>query len=181
MVSIVRYAINGCRGRMNSVGNNVNKVLDHSHAPDVRNGNVRRVMANMRNQAVVTTEPPRKILRNTTCLIGRVSSVELPSSPNVTRCIRRIRKKIGGHPKNPQTLAELVIDGDRLVTLKGDPFVFYDNEFNGKRMVIFTTNTNLSFLSYCEEWYMDGTFDVAPILFKQLYTIHGKKEYSKCK
>lgn len=42
-------------------------------------------------------------------------------------------------------------------------------------MIIFTTNTNLSFLCYCEEWYMDGTFDVVPTIFNQLYTIHGKK------
>lgn len=95
---------------------------------------------------------------------------------NLTRGIRRIRKEIGDFPKNPKTLLELVIDGENLLTLKGDLFVFYDNKLDTKRTVIFTTNTNLSFLSYCEEWYMDGTFDVVPAIFNQLYTIHGKTQ-----
>lgn len=174
-----RYSTSRCPGRMNAVGNNVKKVLDHSHAPDARNGNVRRVLQNIRNQAVTSTEPPRKILRNTTSLLGRVSSVELPCNANITRVIRRVRNKIGGHPKNPKTLAELVLEGEHLLTVKGDQFLFYDNESDTKRMLIFTTNTNLSFMSYCEEWYMDGTFDVVPVIFKQLYTIHGKAKIQK--
>lgn len=107
-----RYSTSRCPGRMNTVGHNVKKVLDHSHAPDVRNVNVRKVLQNIRNQAVASTEPPRKILRNTTIMIGRVSSVELPRNANITRMIRRVRKKIGGHPKNPKTLAELVLEGE---------------------------------------------------------------------
>ncbi|XP_037049634.1 uncharacterized protein LOC119083925 [Bradysia coprophila] len=177
-----QYSMTRCPGRMNSVGINVKKVLDHSHAPDVRKGNVRKVLENIRNRALSTTEPPRKILRNITCSIGRVSSVELPSNINMTRGIRRIRNKTGVHPKNPKTLAELVIDGDNALTLKGDLFVLYDNQSDTKRIVIFSTNTNLSFLSYCDEWYMDGTFDVVPTIFKQLYTIHGRrnKTYVPC-
>lgn len=78
----------------------------------MRNGNIRKVLENIRTQAVTTTEPPRSIIRNNTCLVGRVSSVELPSMANMARAIRRIRNKTGGHPKNPASLSDLVIDGD---------------------------------------------------------------------
>lgn len=108
--------------RMNSVGVIVKK------APDVRKGVVRKVIENVRNQAATTSEPPRKILRNATCLVDeRVFTVELPSNANASRMIRRIRNKIGGYSKTPKTLQELVIDGNNLVTLKSDKFVFHDN------------------------------------------------------
>lgn len=159
---------------MNTVGEIVNKVLDHSHAPDVRTGHVRKVLQNIRNAAATTNEPPRRVIRNNTCNIENpISAVELPSNLALSRTVSRIRKKIGGIQKCPKTLAELVIKEEYTQTLKGDKFVLFDNDDALKRMIIFTTNANLTFLSYCDEWYMDGTFDVVPPLFKQLYTIHG--------
>ncbi|KAG4076567.1 hypothetical protein HA402_002730 [Bradysia odoriphaga] len=171
-----RYSNNRCPGRMNTVGMNVKKVLDHSHAPDVRKEVCRKVLGNIRNLAATTNDKPRNILRNATCLVDeRVSSVELPSNSNATRMIRRVRKKKGEQSKTPKTLLELTITGLYLLTLKGDKFLFFDQMRSNKRTIIFTTHLNLAFLSHCEDWYMDGTFDVVPPLFKQLYSIHGRR------
>lgn len=159
---------------MNSVGDFVKRVLDHSHAPDARTSKCRKVLQEIRVQAASTNDPPRRILRAVTSSVDeRISSVELPSNSNMTRTIRRVRKKVGNTPKNPKTLAELIVEGRYLNTLKGETFMLYDSGNGSKRIIIFSTHTNLSFLSYCDEWYMDGTFDVAPSLFYQLYTVHG--------
>ena len=39
------------------------------------------------------------------------------------------------------------------------------------RLIIFTTEENLAMLKEIRDWMMDGTFDMAPMVFKQLYTI----------
>lgn len=44
-------------------------------------------------------------------------------------------------------------------------------EDNG--ILIFTTTENIRHLSRAKYWIMDGTFKTAPIIFKQLYTIHA--------
>lgn len=43
----------------------VKKVLDHAQAPDGRTGQVRKVLADVRNKAATTTETQRRILRST--------------------------------------------------------------------------------------------------------------------
>ena len=42
----------------------------------------------------------------------------------------------------------------------------------GQRILIFATSQNLQTLALSKTWYGDGTFDVTPPLFAQLYTIH---------
>lgn len=76
--------------------------------------------------------------------------------------------------KNPSSLAELKIYGKFDVTADGEKFMLFDNEYVENRIVVFATPANLNFLLGCMDWYMDGTFSIAPPLFKQIYTIHGK-------
>lgn len=40
-------------------------------------------------------------------------------------------------------------------------------------MLIYGTEASLSFLADSTDWFMDGTFTVAPPQFVQLYTVHG--------
>lgn len=40
-------------------------------------------------------------------------------------------------------------------------------------MFIFGTTQYLSVLWQCKVWLVDGTFDTAPLLFTQIYSIHG--------
>ena len=43
----------------------------------------------------------------------------------------------------------------------------------GNEILIFTTTENIRHLSRAKYWIIDGTFKTAPIIFKQLYTIHA--------
>ena len=53
--------------------------------------------------------------------------------------------------------------------------LFYDDTGSDdkNRILIFTTDRNIEFLNSHPDWYGDGTFDVSPELFKQLFTIQA--------
>ena len=52
------------------------------------------------------------------------------------------------------------------------PFLFYDNGPDARtRVIAFTTEDNLRHLATADTLYMDGTFDTAPPLFKQIFII----------
>ncbi|XP_018494321.1 uncharacterized protein LOC108863990 [Galendromus occidentalis] len=59
------------------------------------------------------------------------------------------------------------------VTGKEESFVFYDSgEGDPDRIRVFATPGNLNLLRKYDEWFVDGTFEVCPEIFHQLYTIH---------
>ena len=80
------------------------------------------------------------------------------------------RERAATMPKLPKTTADIILEGEWAQTLDGDTFVL-PNINND--MLIFTTNSNLQFLSRCSTIYVDGTFKARPTLFAQLYSIHG--------
>lgn len=51
--------------------------------------------------------------------------------------------------------------------------MLYDSNDGNDRVLIFSTRRNLSLLAQSRNWYADGTFKTTPMLFQQLYTIHG--------
>lgn len=62
---------------------------------------------------------------------------------------------------------------DTVLTYKKDKFYMGDSGQNDKnRVLYFTTEQNLKLLSKYRDWYCDGTFDISPNIFKQVYTVH---------
>lgn len=129
----------------------------------------------MRHRAKNTHETTRTIV-NVVCGTTKnpALSMALPKVSNLSRTIRRTRNRTRNAPTTPRSLDQLVIEGDYMMTNKKDNFLLFDSGPAVHRMMIFGTNANLEFLANCEEWYMDGTFDICPPLFQQVYTIHGE-------
>ncbi|KAG4081143.1 hypothetical protein HA402_011988 [Bradysia odoriphaga] len=119
--------------------------------------------------------PPRRVIRSATAKISTVAATELPKYETLARNVRRIRQNANVTPQLPQTLDALKIDGEFAITVKLEPFVLFDNKDAENRIVMFATRNNLNFMVLCDDLYMDGTFDITPPLFKQVYTIHGRK------
>ncbi|XP_057335878.1 uncharacterized protein LOC130674543 [Microplitis mediator] len=96
--------------------------------------------------------------------LGKISSMQ--------RMIQRVRsEKI---PKvEGKTLHDLTLPDELKLTEKNKTFLQYDSGQNNNRFMIFTTYANLMKLSQCEIWAGDGTFRSVPVLFKQLYSLHG--------
>lgn len=83
------------------------------------------------------------------------------------------RKNKAGFGENPSTLSKIIVSKKLGQTYDGKKFYWDDSgpeDLN--RVILFTTTENLAELSKHHDWYGDGTFDIAPTLFLQLYSIH---------
>jgi hypothetical protein len=88
------------------------------------------------------------------------------------RTIQRARQ---GSSQAPSSLVELIIPDLYSKTKTGEDFLLFDSGSSVDRILIFSTRKNLQLLAQCRHWYCNGTFEVVPPLFEQLYTIHGVK------
>ncbi|RMZ93558.1 Ragulator complex LAMTOR3 [Brachionus plicatilis] len=58
-------------------------------------------------------------------------------------------------------------------TNSGPDFVLFESgENDPDRLIILPTDENLSFLYLSKLWCIDGTFEISPSLFRQLFTIN---------
>jgi hypothetical protein len=58
---------------------------------------------------------------------------------------------------------------------QGEDFTKWDSGRANDKIVIFSTDANLDTLQRCAHWFADGTFKSSPILFDQLFVLHGYK------
>lgn len=59
------------------------------------------------------------------------------------------------------------------VTNNQEHFILFDSGPSDiNRIIVFGTKANLEHLANNPHWYADGTFDTAPVLFKQVFTLH---------
>ena len=77
------------------------------------------------------------------------SAGQLPQNETLLRTIRRQRQAISMN--DDQRLPDHLKQTDR-----GENFVLHED----KKMIIFTTTSNLSILKRCKHWFADGTFKV---------------------
>ena len=78
-------------------------------------------------------------------------------------------------PKSPDSLKDLVIEGEWATTAGPEPqsFLFHDNGKDScKQIVVVATMDGLKQLAKASTWFIDGCFDIAPKLFSQLHVIH---------
>ncbi|CAF0918334.1 unnamed protein product [Brachionus calyciflorus] len=87
--------------------------------------------------------------------------------------INRRRRILDRHGRDPINLCGILISDHLKRTISNKEF-FYDDSGSDdpSRILIFTTEDNLSQLKNNLDWYCDGTFDISPTLFLQLYIIH---------
>lgn len=106
--------------------------------------------------------------------VGTVSSqlaVKLPTMSQISRTISRSRN--AEHFAVAKNADGLNLTSKYTNTQRGDNFLLYDNEIEEDRLLIFGTLDNLRVLRNCIEIFCDGTFDICPPSFGQVYTIHG--------
>lgn len=106
--------------------------------------------------------------------VGTVNSqvaVNLPTLSQIGRTINRVRN--AENIKIPRNAQRIELSEKYTVTKRGDKFLLYDNGVEDDRLLIFGTRDNIRVLKNCSMFHCDGTFDVTPPGFDQLYTIHG--------
>ena len=124
----------------------------------------------MQEKALSTHNTPRQIFAECASTTSNAVKSMLPAEENCKRSIRCHRPQL----PSPSSLQQLTIPPEFAATLDEDsqPFLFYDNGPDARtRVIAFATEDNLRHLATADTLYMDGTFDTAQPLFKQIFTI----------
>lgn len=132
-------------------------------------------MEKLKIEAKTTQNTTRQIISNAASELDKPTLATVASQKSLSKMIGRLRNK-DTHPMNPRDVSELILPEEYRTTIKGENFLLYDSSTDhgdDNRFLIFGTIANLKFLARCESMYMDGTFSIVPVIFKQLYTIHG--------
>lgn len=149
---------------------------EHSHPGEARKIGKQRVMSKLKDLAKTTQDPATVLIAGSVQGEQKSTIASLPSTKQMAKTVQRQRKG-PGFPKNPNSLAELQLNGEYRVTNSGENFILFDSGVNDEivddRTIIFGTKENVEFMAKCEEIFMDGTFSVSPPLFAQVYIIHG--------
>lgn len=171
-----RCSLNGCKGKLHTDSNrrNATERGSHNHLPN--NGDIAATVAldSMKLRAKAEALPIPVIYKQESARSAAAASATSSSNPNIPSfqsiktqlyCARR-RK----FPTLPKSVQELSIPEHLRNTKNGEAFLLGSNTEKG--FIVFATEDNLRRLCSNQEHYMDGTFDVAPPIFKQLFTIH---------
>jgi hypothetical protein len=104
------------------------------------------------------------------------------NGPSVKRGLRKIKTR--NRPPLPASAEDLVINDHYSRTKNGQPFLICDEVFEGDRILMFASAFLLTLLfSNLGTLFMDGTFQMVPGIFHQLFTLNmyygkkSKKEY----
>ena len=171
------YQKTKCRARIHVADNKIVKVLkEHNHLGDAAKVEVETIYENVRKQAVETTHSPNVILSSALDECSQAAASKLPSIGNIKRTMRMIRQRNNACPALPQHRKDISFVNDITKLSSGEEFLFYDSGNVEDRILIFATRRNLQLLTKSEHWYADGTFKASPLLFYQLYTLHGLKQ-----
>ncbi|ODM87032.1 hypothetical protein Ocin01_19650 [Orchesella cincta] len=162
-----------CKGRAYTAHNEVLRTNDeHNHTPDAAKIEVKTVRANIKFAAKTLSDPPQAIVASFTEKISSSAAAKLPALRTLKRSIRYDRVKAHNSHPIPTSLTTLQLPVKYQLTTKDENFLLFDSGPSNDRILIFGTMKNLQHMEHSSEWYADGTFKVAPLLFDQLYTIH---------
>ncbi|CAF1004601.1 unnamed protein product [Brachionus calyciflorus] len=118
---------------------------------------------------------PRKIILECTKGLSEEVVANLPTFNAARQTCSRARINPYEEFEIPSNLSFILPEKFKNLE-NGEKFLFLDETYNGERMLIFTTQKNLSLLIEYKNWLCDGTFDAAPLIFVQLFTLHALKK-----
>ena len=163
-----------CKGRATTKFTNglhyLEKSTDHNHSPQASSGDVAKAVARIKRQAQETRDRPVQIIQNNIVNLSEKITPYMPSQNALRMRIKHIRR--AEMPPEPQNINEIDIPTSLKTTLNGNLFLIKDLIVDQDRILLFTTKSNIEYLSQALFWVMDGTFKTVPTVFSQLYTIH---------
>lgn len=108
---------------------------EHNHAPEARDvcravflDTIKKTAKESRNQA-------RQLIADACGTITSEVSAYLPTTTQMARTVNRVRNK-----ENIAKGDEIKLDGEFTTTAKGDIFLFFDNEIESNRIIMFATS-----------------------------------------
>ena len=145
----------------------------HTHAPNAAKVEALKIRISCQDRAKSTVETPHQIIQHVSGHLTLETAGSLPSLSNQKRNIRATRTD--NICENDGKL-ENIIKNKRYLA-NGEDFVLYnsfdhENDRDKDQMIVFGTLKSLEYLKKSEHWYADGTFDIAPTAYYQIYSLH---------
>ena len=139
----------------------------HCHDQDPNYTEAVKMRQTIKAQASVSRSKPCQIVKD----IQKQHPAEVGAVAGqydaLKQIIQRVRKR--GRPKNPISMKDVPIPLPEAYATD----VIFDNKNADHRIIIFATKTGITLLGEAEELFMDGTFDMRPSQFAQLYVIRA--------
>ncbi|CAF5119642.1 unnamed protein product, partial [Rotaria magnacalcarata] len=134
----------------------------HCHAPHPDRPPAIQLKKEIKTRAVMTDESSSSIINSALRTYPWSAVGELPRSDGLSLTIRRQRttETVDVKGRLPEKLRK---------TYRDEDFILHED----KKLIIFTTKTNLSILKQNKHWFADGTFKVCPDNCYQLFTLHA--------
>ena len=146
----------------------------HSHLPSEAKVKVAAAKQEMKRKLLESSAAGGNTHQEFCGVLSKLTPEERRNFGNAASVKRSFNRYAAqGRPNNPKSIDELEIVAPWSLDEDGCRFLIFDNKNNENRILIFGTDQCLRHLSASQFWFMDGTFKVAPILFKQLYVIRA--------
>jgi hypothetical protein len=141
--------------------------IGRSHLPDPEEIKSKLRRIDMMSIAQTSAEPPRSIISQCQRDMPVELATVIQSDTNLRQAIQNVRREKFG--KAPTSRAEIELEDT--LTVDGQQFFLDDSGKDDEdRVMVFATQENLQMLRRYPEWFIDGTFEICPKLFKQLFT-----------
>ncbi|KII66631.1 hypothetical protein RF11_01897 [Thelohanellus kitauei] len=122
-------------------------------------------------QARNTQISTHAVISRGTLSISQAAQGSLPSLQTIKKYVQRISNRDNSILSNPQTLSQLIISDIYKVSMSREVFLIHDNN-SQRRTSVFASVRFIDALKNSEFWHCDGTFNVVPSIFTQLFTIY---------
>ncbi|CAF1296683.1 unnamed protein product [Adineta steineri] len=167
------YRHRQCRGRIHTINGQVTELVgNHNHEPVHSAGEVAEARTQMVHAAKQTINTTHNIVANGVSNLSDRAIASLPNLQNLKRTVQRNRQMHQNPLPLPANRNSFIIDPIFTITNRDRTFLQFDSGPIDQRMLIFSTKNQLKMLKNSSHIYLDGTFDVVPELYFQLYTIH---------
>ena len=165
------YRKSKCPATLRTLNGNVVEGLGcnrHSHGGDPFLPKVREIQSLMRTQAASTMDTTRTVVSSNLVDVSQDVLQRLPKRSSLEDNVRAKRRATNPVDPNPQSLNFQMPE-------RFQDMVLYDSGHEDPlRILILGKQELMDVLEQAELWLGDGTFDVCPAVYYQLYTIHCK-------
>ena len=129
------------------------------HLPDPVESECLVVNNKIKEMAKLTADKPQQ-----------EAAARLKRYPAQVQMMNRIVATVATYGPNPISISDIIVPIPLSITYNKEPFVWKDSGYGDKdRIIIFTTENNIKLLINNKNWFGDGTFEVAPLIYQQMY------------
>ncbi|RNA24307.1 hypothetical protein BpHYR1_014380 [Brachionus plicatilis] len=148
---------------------------EHSHIHPAKPAKIeiRQAINKVKEMAKSNQKSMRFIIQHSQTNLSKEAQALLPSYDALRLRIYNSKENPYAHLPKPTSLGDICIPEEFQYTCKNELFLLHDTGNNdSERIIVFATEKNIQLLNNNPNWYVDGTFAVAPGLFYQLFTVH---------